>query len=101
MECAVIGIPDKVMGELVGAVVILKPGTNATMDELINHCKAQIAPFSVPVFVDVQRAVPVPGNVDAYEGLPKNATGKPEKKKMRGELEAKYLKYLASKGSKA
>lgn len=127
MEAAVIGIPDRVLGELVGAVVISKPGQKVTMNELIEHCKARIGAFKVPVFIDVRSPVPVPGNVDAYEGLPKNATGEQEKvgfaaifvfvltrigfrlpstgkvlkKDMKKDLEAKYVKYLSSKGSKA
>ena len=36
---AVIGIPDKYHGEVAMACVALKPGTSATADEIIAHCK--------------------------------------------------------------
>jgi acyl-CoA synthetase (AMP-forming)/AMP-acid ligase II len=98
MECAVVGIPDPVHGEIVTAVVIPKPGVSVTMDELITHCKERIAAFKVPVFVEV-RGVERVGD-EAYEGLPKNATGKVVKTVLRKEVEASWARWLAGKGSR-
>ena len=71
-EAAVVGIPDERWGETVAAVVALKPGMTATDDELMLHCRNQLAGFKQPrkiVFLDE---------------LPKNTTGKIEKHRLRG-----------------
>ncbi len=65
MDAAVVGIPHKILGEEVGAVVQLKPGTTATPDELRAHVASQLAAFKVPVEIQI----------DA-EPLPRNANGK-------------------------
>jgi long-chain acyl-CoA synthetase len=63
-ECAVIGIPHPSLGEEVGAAVALKPGVEATADELRSYAKSQVAAYKYPRHVWL---------VDA---LPKGATGK-------------------------
>ena len=65
MDAAVVGIPHKVLGEEVGAVVQLKPGKTATEEELRHHVASQLAAFKVPVEVQFQE-----------EPLPRNANGK-------------------------
>ncbi|GAA1885104.1 FadD3 family acyl-CoA ligase [Actinomadura bangladeshensis] len=63
-ESGVIGTPDHRMGEVARAYVRLRPGRQATGDELIAHCRERLANFKVPrevVFVD---------------DLPKTASGK-------------------------
>ena len=44
----VVGIPDKRLVEVAAAFVELKPEAKATPEELIAHCKAEIAGFKVP-----------------------------------------------------
>ena len=44
----VVGIPDERLVEVVAAFVELRPGASATADELIGHCRGQIASFKVP-----------------------------------------------------
>ena len=63
-EVAVIGVPDARLGEEVCAVVALKPGRNATADELVDFAKERVAAYKYPRHVVL---------VDA---LPKGATGK-------------------------
>ncbi|WP_018147436.1 class I adenylate-forming enzyme family protein [Henriciella marina] len=65
MDASVVGIPHKVLGEEVGAVVQLKPGKSVTQDELRAHVASQIAAFKVPVEIRFQD-----------EPLPRNANGK-------------------------
>ncbi|MEM0985870.1 MAG: class I adenylate-forming enzyme family protein [Pseudomonadota bacterium] len=65
MDAAVVGIPHKVLGEEVGAVVQLKPGKSATEDALRQHVAGQLAAFKVPVEIQFQT-----------EPLPRNANGK-------------------------
>jgi long-chain acyl-CoA synthetase len=72
MDASVIGIPHKVLGQEVGAVVQLKPGMSASEDELRAHVRAQIAAFKVPVEIQFQD-----------EPLPRNANGKILKPELR------------------
>jgi len=44
-ECAVIGKPYPVAGEVPKAYVVLKEGATVTSDELIEYCKERIAPY--------------------------------------------------------
>ncbi len=58
-HCAVIGIPHKVWGEAVHAIVVLEANTQATEAELIDFCKRRIANYKCPVSVSF-RAEPMP-----------------------------------------
>src|SRR5207344_2827411 len=51
---AAIGVPDPYHGEAVRAFVALKAGATATPEEIIAHCKTQLAPYKVPQQVDVR-----------------------------------------------
>jgi long-chain acyl-CoA synthetase len=63
-EVAVVGVPHPELGEEVGAAVALKPGADATADELRDFVKEQIAAYKYPRLVWF------------VEELPKTATGK-------------------------
>ncbi len=70
-EVSVIGLYDPKWVEAVTAVVVLKQGMQMTEEELIAHCRKELAPFKVPkkvIFVDA---------------LPKTPTGKILKREMR------------------
>jgi len=58
MEAAAIGVPDAYRGEVVKAFVVLKPGAQATADEIIGHCRKLIAPFKVPKAVEFRTQLP-------------------------------------------
>jgi fatty-acyl-CoA synthase len=44
----VVGVPDPRLEEVVAAFVELRPGASATADELLEHCRGQIASFKQP-----------------------------------------------------
>src|SRR3954454_7645765 len=74
IEVAVVGVPDPVMGEKVGAVVLPQPGVTAEalVPSLIAYAREQLADFKVPQFVRV------------LDGpLPRNAGGKVLKSPLR------------------
>jgi 2-aminobenzoate-CoA ligase len=74
-ECAVVGRPDEERGQIVAACVVLRPGVppdEATVKRLQDHVKAAIAPYKYP------RAVTF------VDQLPKTATGKIQRFRMRG-----------------
>jgi len=68
---AVIGVPHEVHGEEIKAVVVLKPGQQATPEQLIAWCKERMAAYKYPRIVQI---------VDA---LPMTATGKILKRELR------------------
>lgn len=70
-ECAVIAVPDEKWGEVPKAIVVLKPGETATAEEILAHCKANLAGFKVPKSVEFRDA------------LPKGGTGKILKAELR------------------
>jgi long-chain acyl-CoA synthetase len=76
MDAAVIGRPHKTLGEEPLAVVHLKPGMNATNDELRHHVAQKLAAFKVPVDVIFWPTT-----------LPRNANGKIVKKELKTQLE--------------
>jgi malonyl-CoA/methylmalonyl-CoA synthetase len=69
-ESAVIGVADADFGEAVVAVIIANDNT-PTADEVIAHCRAQLANFKVPKRVEV------------IDTLPRNAMGKVQKNVLR------------------
>lgn len=71
MDAALVGIAHRTLGEEPGAVVTLKPGAQATEDELRAFVAERLAAFKVPVRV-----------LFLGETLPRNANGKI----MKGEL---------------
>jgi long-chain acyl-CoA synthetase len=58
-QVAVIGIPHDVWGEQVHAIVVLKPGAEATEDEIKEHARQTIARYKVPKSVEF-RTEPIP-----------------------------------------
>jgi fatty-acyl-CoA synthase len=57
-EAAVIGIPAPRWGEAVVAVVVGKPGAALTEEEVVEHCKKNLAGYKKPRFVVFAEALP-------------------------------------------
>jgi len=70
-EAAVIGIKDEIYGEEIKAYVVLKPGQEATADEIIEYCRGSLTSFLLPREVAFLKA------------LPKSLVGKVLKKELR------------------
>jgi fatty-acyl-CoA synthase len=69
-EVAVIGIPDERWGELVTALVVTD-GSAVTAEDLITHCRGTLGGFKCPK------------RVEFVTELPRTATGKLQKFKLR------------------
>jgi long-chain acyl-CoA synthetase len=57
-ECAVVGMPDPVRGEIARAFVVLRPGAALADAELDAHCRAHLATFKVPRGYEVVAELP-------------------------------------------
>jgi long-chain acyl-CoA synthetase len=78
IDAAVIGLPHRIWGEEVGAVVQLKPGAEVSEADLIAHAAGLLPPYKVPVRIEVRT-----------EEFPRNASGKTLKPQLREEMLAK------------
>jgi acyl-coenzyme A synthetase/AMP-(fatty) acid ligase len=71
LECAVVAAPDGTFGEAPVALVVLKPGLDASAKELKLFCRARLARFKVP------------REIHFRDALPKGGTGKILKTELR------------------
>lgn len=70
-SAAVVGLPDEQWGERVHAVVVLKPDTRVTDDDLRTFCRTRIAAYKCPKTVEIRQELPV------------TSTGKINKRELR------------------
>jgi acyl-CoA synthetase (AMP-forming)/AMP-acid ligase II len=70
-EVAVIGVPHETWGETVKALVVLSDGQTVTEPDLVAHCRDRLAHYKCPTSVEIR------------EVLPRTATGKLQKFKLR------------------
>lgn len=70
-EAVVVGVPDEYRGETVWAYVSLRPGTEATPEELVGFCRKELAAYKYPRRVEV------------LPDLPKTPTGKLLRRELR------------------
>jgi long-chain acyl-CoA synthetase len=57
-EVAVVGVPDDYRGETIKAYVVLRPGAELTVDEIVAHCNEHLARFKVPRLVELRTGLP-------------------------------------------
>ena len=70
LEVAVVAVPDEKWGEVPKAFVVKKQGADVSGDDLIEYVKGRIARFKAPKYIE-------------FGDLPKTATGKIQKFKLR------------------
>lgn len=70
-EVAVIGVPHEDWGEEVKALVILKSGSSLSADQILDHCKENLAGYKRPRSVEI------------LDDFPRTATGKILKRILR------------------
>lgn len=70
-EVAVIPVPDDRWGEVPKALVVMKPGVNATENDVLEFCRGRLTHYKCP------------RSVEFLETLPRTGTGKVLKKELR------------------
>lgn len=70
-EAAVIGVPHEKWVETIKAIVVLKPGAEATEEEIIDFCKENLAGYKKPT------------SVEFISEMPKSSMGKILKRELR------------------
>ena len=75
-EAAVLGVPDEMMGEKVGAVIVPMPGAALDVPAVLGYLGEHIADFKIPQYVAVS-ATP----------LPRNPGGKLLKRRLREDVD--------------
>jgi acyl-CoA synthetase (AMP-forming)/AMP-acid ligase II len=74
LEAAAVGVPHDVLGEDVGAVVVVKSHATLARDELLAFCAERLADYKVP------------RHVAFVDALPRNATGKVLKHQLKEQV---------------
>jgi long-chain acyl-CoA synthetase len=72
-EAVSVGLSDEYRGETVKAYIVLKPGEDATVKEIIEFCKTKLTGYKVPKLIEFR------------DSLPKSAVGKVLRKVLREE----------------
>jgi acyl-CoA synthetase (AMP-forming)/AMP-acid ligase II len=75
-EVAVLGVPDEMMGEKVGAVIVPMPGTSLDVPAMLDYLGAHIADFKIPQYIAVSTTP-----------LPRNPGGKLLKRQLRDNVD--------------
>lgn len=70
-EAAIIGVADPEWGERPEAFIVLHPGQQLTLEQLQSHCREHLAGFKIPK------------GLHLLDNLPRNASGKVLKRKLR------------------
>ncbi|PLR98480.1 class I adenylate-forming enzyme family protein [Bacillus sp. T33-2] len=73
LEAAIVGVADEKWVESVKAFVVLKEGYQVSEQEIIDHCKEQLASYKKPKYVEF------------IDSLPKSAVGKVVRRMLRKE----------------
>jgi long-chain acyl-CoA synthetase len=75
-EAAVVAVPDEMMGEKVGAVIVPSPEGGLDVEAVLVHCRGHLADFKVPQYIAIRE-----------DALPRNPGGKLLKKQLREETQ--------------
>lgn len=70
-ECAVVGLPDEMMGEEVLAYIVKAAGADLTAERVTAHCQEHLAKYKTPRYVEF------------ISEMPKTTIGKIQKKELR------------------
>lgn len=81
-EVAIIGVPDEDFGEIIKAIVVLKPGMKATALDIISFIRGKLADFKLP------------RSVEFTESLPRTPSGKLQKGKLREKYWQDYQRHV-------
>lgn len=84
-ECAVFGLPDERLGEVVGAVIWVKPGSTNTAEDMCSFLSQRLAPYKVPCKIWM-----------ANDALPKLGSEKIDKVSLRNQYRAEYAAEVAA-----
>ncbi|GFM30303.1 class I adenylate-forming enzyme family protein [Novosphingobium sp. PY1] len=71
-EAHVTGLPDPDREQIVAAVLVPSPGSELSLDDVLAHCKVQLAAFKVPRRLEILRS----------EDIPLTTTGKVHKQRL-------------------
>ena len=74
LECAAVGVPDEMRGEVVKAFIVLRPGyepDDRLKKEIQTHCKKVTAPYKYP------------RQLEFIDALPKTISGKTRRVALR------------------
>jgi len=82
LEATVVGVPDARWGEAVKAVVVLKPGQEATPDEIIAFARSYLAGYKLPK------------SIDFVNEMPRNALGKVLRREVRNRYWAGHTRLI-------
>jgi acyl-CoA synthetase (AMP-forming)/AMP-acid ligase II len=73
MEVGVVGVPDDLLGQVVKAVIVSRPGSRVEARRVLAHCRQNLAAYKIPKFIEFA------------EELPKTASGKLQRFLLAGE----------------
>jgi long-chain acyl-CoA synthetase len=83
-ECAVFGLPDERLGEVVGAVIWTKPGSSVTAEDMCSFLSQRLAPYKVPYKIWM-----------VADALPKLGSEKIDKVSLRNKYRDEYAAEVA------
>jgi acyl-CoA synthetase (AMP-forming)/AMP-acid ligase II len=69
-------VPDEMMGEKVGAVIVAAAGVTPEIAAIVSHCRERLADFKVPQYIAIR-----------VDPLPRNPGGKVLKAQLREETD--------------
>ena len=74
LEAVVVGIPDKIIGQALQAIIIPENRSRLNKDRIFDYCRKNLEPFMVPRFIEFRNS------------LPKFSNGKIDKRKLISEF---------------